>query len=251
MSTQSRIAAAARRLAHVRDGLDNVTVDDIAAEAGVAKATFYRHFPAKSALAEHLGFPPGDDEDTRTRILEATARVISAHGLPDLTVDRVAAEAGISPAAVHWHFGTKDELIVETLRHVVPIGLSEQLAESLDGPPAEVLPRMLRSVINVFLERADLIPQVMFEAGRQPRLAVIVLERITLPIWGNVARYMAEQAQRGRFRPGDPMERVFCLIGPVMAIVLARRVFGERAPVNPEHAINEIVTTFLKGVSAE
>jgi AcrR family transcriptional regulator len=250
VSTQSRIAAAARRLVVDRDGLEHVTVDDIAAEAGVAKATFYRHFVGKAALAEHLGLPTVD-EDTRTRILEAAARAISAHGLPELTVERVAAEAGISPAAVHWHFGTKDELIVETLRHVVPLGLSEQLADSLDGPPAEVLPRMMRSVVRVFQERADLIPQVMFEAGRQPRLAAIVLERITLPIWGNVARYMAEQTQRGRFTPGDPMERVFCLVGPLMAIILARRIFGERAPVQPEHAVDEIVATFLKGVSAE
>ncbi len=133
---------------------------------------------------------------------------------------------------------------------MVPIGLSEQLANSLDGPPAEVLPRLMRAVVKVFQERSDLIPQVMFEAGRQPHLAQIVLERITLPIWGNVARYMAEQTQRGRFTPGDPMERVFCLVGPLMAMMLARRIFGERTPVDPEHAVDEIVSTFLKGVTA-
>ncbi len=248
MSAQSRIIEAAARLAG-DFGLEGVTVDQIAASAGVAKATLYRHFASKAAIAEHVGLPAQDD-DTRTRILEATATAISSQGLANLTVERAAAEARISPATVYWHFQSKDELVVETLRHVVPIGLSEQLANSLDGPPAEVLPRLMRAVVKVFQERSDLIPQVMFEAGRQPHLAQIVLERITLPIWGNVARYMAEQTQRGRFTPGDPMERVFCLVGPLMAMMLARRIFGERTPVDPEHAVDEIVSTFLKGVTA-
>lgn len=247
MSIQSRIVAAAQRLAG-DGGLESVTVDQIAAEAGVAKATLYRHFGSKGDLAERLGLTREDD-DTRTRILEATATTIASHGLANLTVERAAAEAGISPATVYWHFQSKDELVVETLRHVVPLGLSEQLADSLEGPPADVLPRLMRAVVKVFQERSDLIPQVMFEAGRQPHLAQIIFERITLPIWGNVARYMAEQTQRGRFKPGDPMERVFCLVGPLMAMMLARRIFGERTPVDPGHAVDEIVATFLQGVS--
>jgi AcrR family transcriptional regulator len=241
---------AASALAVQHRGLDGVTMDQIATAAGVAKATVYRHFRGKAALAAYLGLPATDD-DTRTRLLEATALGISTRGLNLLTVERVAADAGVSPATVYWHFGSKEELIVETLRHAVPLGLSEQLADSLDGPPAEVLPRLMRAVVKVFQERVDLIPQVMLEAGRQPRLAAIVFERITMPIWGNVARYMAEQARRGRFTAGDPMARVFALVGPLMAMLLARRIFGERAPVQPEQAIDEIVSIFLKGVSVE
>jgi AcrR family transcriptional regulator len=250
MSAQSRIVDAARRLAVERGGLDVVTVDQIATAAGVAKATVYRHFRGKAALAAHLGLQ-AVDEDTRTRLLEATASGISTHGLNLLTVERVAADAGVSPATVYWHFGSKEELIVETLRHAVPLGLSEQMANSLDGPPAEVLPRLMRAVVKVFQERADLVPQVMLEAGRQPRLAAIVFERVTMPIWSNVARYMAEQTRRGRFTAGDPMARVFALVGPLMAMLLARRIFGERAPVQPEQAVDEIVSIFLQGVSVE
>jgi len=249
MSAQSRILASAARLAGVNKDLDAVTVDQIASGAGVAKATLYRHFGSKAAIAAELGLT-SDAEDRRTRILDATAHSIADLGLANTTVERVAAAAGISPATVYWHFGSKEELVVETIRHIAPVDLGKQVAESLDGAPEEALPRLLGTVASIFQQGAELLPVLMVEVTRNPRFADVVFERITGPIWGNVARYMQDQARRGRFRPGDPMHRVFCLAGPLIAMTIVRRTFGERVPIDPERAVDDIVSIFLKGVSA-
>src|SRR5215469_12114549 len=50
-ATQGAILAAALRL-FVEAGFAAVTVDDIAAAAGVAKGAVYHHFPSKEALSE-------------------------------------------------------------------------------------------------------------------------------------------------------------------------------------------------------
>src|SRR5215213_6347479 len=49
--TQARIVGAARTR-FGRDGYAAVTVDDVAADAGITKGAVYHHFPAKAALLE-------------------------------------------------------------------------------------------------------------------------------------------------------------------------------------------------------
>ena len=50
---RARIVEAARRL-FARDGLDEVTMAQVAAEAGVARATVFNHFGSKHALVEAI-----------------------------------------------------------------------------------------------------------------------------------------------------------------------------------------------------
>ena len=58
-----------------RYGLNAVTVDDIAAEAGVSRRTFFNHFPTKAAA---LFDPDPDDADRLARLLA------DADGAPQL-----------------------------------------------------------------------------------------------------------------------------------------------------------------------
>jgi AcrR family transcriptional regulator len=55
--------------------------------------------------------------DARERILDAACDVIAAHGIEDLRIARIATVAGVSPALVHYHFATREALLVEALEH--------------------------------------------------------------------------------------------------------------------------------------
>lgn len=58
-------------------------------------------------------------EKSRAAILTATMDLISRHGFNGTTVDKVAAEAGLSKGSIFWHFATKENLfheVIETIR---------------------------------------------------------------------------------------------------------------------------------------
>jgi len=49
-------------------------------------------------------------DDTRTRILEATNRLIGQHGFDGTSIRDIARESGTNPALVYYYFGSKDGL---------------------------------------------------------------------------------------------------------------------------------------------
>lgn len=76
------------------------------------------------------GRRPGEST-TRAAILAVARDAFSAQGYDAVTVRRIAAAAGVDPALVHYHFGTKERLF----RAVVHDAITPQdlLAQSLAG----------------------------------------------------------------------------------------------------------------------
>jgi AcrR family transcriptional regulator len=56
------------------------------------------------------------DINGRELLLEAALRLFSEHGVDAVSIRAVNREAGLGPASVHYHFGTKDELLQAVLR---------------------------------------------------------------------------------------------------------------------------------------
>ncbi|TNC25359.1 TetR/AcrR family transcriptional regulator [Amycolatopsis alkalitolerans] len=56
---------------------------------------------------------------TKQRLFEATLKLASSRGLVGLTVDEIAAEAGVAKGTVYYNFGSKDGLIEALLRYGV------------------------------------------------------------------------------------------------------------------------------------
>jgi AcrR family transcriptional regulator len=57
------------------------------------------------------------DGDKAQRIIEAMRSSVGARGAAASTFDHVAREAGVSRGLLHYYFGTKEQLLVEVLRH--------------------------------------------------------------------------------------------------------------------------------------
>lgn len=63
---------------------------------------------------------------TRSRLLEAAARVYAQEGVEGATLDQVAELAGFTKGAVYDHFGSKDNLLLALLDEHVSAGIAEQ-----------------------------------------------------------------------------------------------------------------------------
>ena len=69
--------------------------------------------------------------DTRTRILEATARILKQQGGRGVRMGDIAKETGISRQAVYLHFPSRTDLLIETTKYTGDLlNVEERLAPS-------------------------------------------------------------------------------------------------------------------------
>jgi AcrR family transcriptional regulator len=55
--------------------------------------------------------------NARERILDAAVARIASEGIDDVRIARIATDAGVSAALVHYHFESRDALLAEALEH--------------------------------------------------------------------------------------------------------------------------------------
>jgi TetR/AcrR family transcriptional regulator len=67
-----------------------------------------------------------ETSSTRGQLLEAAAVVMANEGYAAVTSRRVAAQAGLNRALVHYYFRTMDDLFIALLRHRTEQALAEQ-----------------------------------------------------------------------------------------------------------------------------
>jgi len=90
-----------------------------------------------------------DETDTRQRLLDAAFRVAAREGVEGVSVRAVAKEADVYLAAVHYHFGTKDELLAELMRGLYDVSLDVGAADAMALPPG--MPRV-RFILEGWLQ---------------------------------------------------------------------------------------------------
>lgn len=79
------------------------------------------------------GAPFRSSAETRTAILDAAEELFSRLGYEAVSVRSINAAVGLAPAAVHYHFGSKDGLLAGVLRRRGEMGLrrSNELLDAL------------------------------------------------------------------------------------------------------------------------
>ena len=85
---------------------------------------------------------PGRPKDPgkRAAILQAAKQLFPQHGFDKVSMDQIAAEAGVSKLTVYSHFQDKETLFVEAVRHKCLEQLPEaSFAPALSGPIRERL----------------------------------------------------------------------------------------------------------------
>lgn len=90
---------------------------------------------------------------TKDRILDAAERLFAERGVGATSLRSVIAEAGVNLAAVHYHFGSKDELLRAVFRrhmdrlNAVRIGRLNALEQTYRGQPIPV-----DQLVHAFIE---------------------------------------------------------------------------------------------------
>ena len=90
--------------------------------------------------------------DTKEQILDAAERLFSAHGFAGTSLRSVTKEAGVNLAAVHYHFGNKEDLLRAVLGRIV-IPVNRERLEMLERVEAAAggEPPTLEGILEAFI----------------------------------------------------------------------------------------------------
>ncbi len=241
-------------------GYDNVSVDAMAAAAGVSKATFYRIFPAKAGVRAALGaagVAPErlDARAGREALLDAATVAFGAHGYAEATVDAIAQAAGMSKAGFYWHFASKDALFAAVVARYAPfdtvarvIADGEARGDTLDA----VLRAVLATVGAALAANRALFRAIFFEATRNPEIGALFARHVIGQGLGMLAGYLMRQMAAGRIRPLHPTLAVQGLIGPLFLYLFTQELFAAHfgLAVSLDEVVAQVVGTFLNGALA-
>ena len=94
----------------------------------------------------------------RKALVDATLRAIGQHGSLDVTMSDIAREAGVSPALAHHYFGSKQQLLVATIRSLLTRLRADMVAalEHLDTPRER-----LSAIIRVSFQADQFAPETV------------------------------------------------------------------------------------------
>lgn len=95
--------------------------------------------------------------DARTRILDAAEAIVQARGVPAMTLDGAAREAGVSKGGLLYHFASKEALLMALMQRLadhVSADFDALVAAQAEGPG-----RVFRAVIAWGFDTPDLCEQ--------------------------------------------------------------------------------------------
>jgi AcrR family transcriptional regulator len=113
--------------------------------------------------------------ETRERILDAAVRRIAREGIDEVRIARIAMDAGVSAALVHYHFESREALLVEALEHSYEFAGDQRML--VEGPPEAPPETRLHALIDACLpepgtQRDDFLlwAELWLRAARRPEL---------------------------------------------------------------------------------
>jgi AcrR family transcriptional regulator len=188
----------------------------------------------------------------RDQVIDVARRLFGERGTTEVSMDEIAAEAGVARSTVYVYFANRDELLRACLKRML-----DQLLESIavdwerDTEPAQ----RLRTLIGGMFERLDDNPAffrlalVTQEAVTQGSAAVgSELALIGLEIAGMIDNLYLEGVSSGLFRPMEP-DRATSLIGQQIYGAMSVRA-SELIPMPRADAAAEVTEFLLRGLSA-
>jgi AcrR family transcriptional regulator len=242
-----------------QDGLAGLSMDELATRAGVSRATLYRLFGSQQHLLHELGLQP--PPTVRSRILDTALELVGRHGLADLSMDELAATAGVSRATLYRLVPGKEALFAELVRRFSPFEPIAAVLQTMgDRPPAEVIPAIAQAMAAAMDGHIGLLLQLLFELSRSDpdrdggvdanQDAAQAMR--TLPL---VAGYLDQQMAAGRLRRMDPVLAMQALAGPIVMHLLmqastaAQSGAGHGVALPLEGVVEELVGIWLRAMT--
>jgi AcrR family transcriptional regulator len=173
-------------------------------------------------------------------ILDATAELLAAD--PAVSLEQVAAHAGVSRATVYHHFSGRDALLdALTDRSIAEVTAAVRSARPGEGPALEALDRVLRAtwqVVGRYRGLALVNPR---------RLARAELRRRLGPALAPIRSLLGRGRRSGEFDPELPVEWMIGVITDLIHAASAQVSAGTMRPREAERVLLRTARAALTG----
>lgn len=153
--------------------------------------------------------PQAEEEDTHDAIMGATYHALCKHGYADLTMQDIADEFDKSRSLLHYHYDTKDELLLAFLDHLIG-WIGDRLAESDTEEPLTRLEEYVdKFVVEPGEEDRETFALALLELRVQAAHNDAFREKLAAHYRQNieaVATIIEDGVEEGAFQAVDPDE---------------------------------------------
>jgi AcrR family transcriptional regulator len=146
---------------------------------------------------------------TRKHILDSSLRLFSERGFARTTVRDIAREAGITDAAIYYHFESKRDLLEALVEERGFVAGLRQLKEvSAEAPLQETLIWMARGAVNIMDENRDFLRLIIMEGLGGDESAIEQYRHLT-DLWESaLGAALQRYVEKGELPPEAPQTLV-------------------------------------------
>ena len=154
---------------------------------------------------------------TRKQILDSSLRLFSERGFARTTVRDIAREAGITDAAIYYHFESKRDLLEALVEERGFLAGLKQLQQvSAEAPLEETLSWMARGAVNIMDENSDFLRLIIMEGLGGDESAIEQYRHLT-DLWESALGAVLERyVEKGEL----PAEAPEMLVRQVIYVIL-------------------------------
>ncbi len=183
-------------------------------------------------------------EEAHRAILAAVVELLPEHGLRGITIEAVAARAGVGKTTIYRRWDTKNDLIVEALQQLRPPGAPPDTG-SLAGD--------LEAVVTLQRDRLEasalprMMPRVLADASEDPDLLAEIVRTAVMPIRAILEEFVDRAVARGELREDVDRQSVVDVLHsvPVYLLLMNGGDIGALAGVP-----TRVVAMLTEGVSS-
>ncbi|MFC5032863.1 TetR/AcrR family transcriptional regulator [Streptomyces sp. So13.3] len=236
----------------------DVTLRDIAREAGMSRSTLLRRLGgSRRSLDEALraaGVDPGGRKPVRDRAIEAAGALISEQGLGKVTFERVAAAAGCSVPSLYVTFGGRDELLRAVFERYSPIVDVEAFLAGPHGGLEETVHQLYRLLGNAMEREPRVLPALLAEVFARPhdKNVQFAFQNLTPRMLAGLGEWLATEVAAGRIRDLPLLLLTQQMVSPLLLHLLLRPVTSQVAAeylTTRDEAIETFAQAFLRAVA--
>ena len=189
------------------------------------------------------------DEMMKEALFEATVAVLSEHGVDGMTMDRVAAGAGMAKGSMYRYFRSKRELLEFVYGKTVdPFFQHMEEILAAEQPAMEKLSGQLRALLEHVARHAQ-VHRLLFEDDTAHGLLQSSERRTLQAASRRLAEVFRQGIAEGVFRPADPLLLANLYVSLCRGVLQTQPAL--EGPDQRESVHRLIMDTLLHGIAVE